>query len=182
MDFAYAVHTEVGHRCIGARVNGRLVALERKLENGEVVEVFTSKAANAGPSRDWQQFVVSPRAKAKIRQWFAKERREEALEAGKDAMAREVRRGGLPLQRLVNGETLSAVARELHYLDVSAPTRRSVRGTCRPGTSCSGCWPNSAASTRPKKTSPNGPPRRPCCGARAAATTSGSRSRVPRAC
>jgi len=120
VDFAYAVHTEVGHRCIGARVNGRLVALERKLENGEVVEVFTSKAPNAGPSRDWQQFVVSPRAKAKIRQWFAKERREEALEAGKEVMAREVRRVGLPLQRLVNGESIGAVARELHYTDVSA--------------------------------------------------------------
>ncbi|HZU48251.1 MAG TPA: RelA/SpoT family protein [Mycobacterium sp.] len=120
VDFAYAVHTEVGHRCIGARVNGRLVALERKLENGEVVEIFTSKAPNAGPSRDWQQFVVSPRAKTKIRQWFAKERREEALEAGKEAMAREVRRGGLPLQRLVNGGSMAAVANELHYADVSA--------------------------------------------------------------
>ncbi|MGV0851587.1 RelA/SpoT family protein [Mycolicibacterium phlei] len=120
VDFAYAVHTEVGHRCIGARVNGRLVALERKLENGEVVEVFTSKAPNAGPSRDWQSFVVSPRAKAKIRQWFAKERREEALEAGKDAIAREVRRGGLPLQRLMNAETMGALARELRYADVSA--------------------------------------------------------------
>ena len=120
VDFAYAVHTEVGHRCIGARVNGRLVALERKLENGEVVEVFTSKAPNAGPSRDWQSFVVSPRAKAKIRQWFAKERREEALEAGKDSIAREVRRGGLPLQRLVNAEAISALAKELRYADVSA--------------------------------------------------------------
>ncbi len=120
VDFAYAVHTEVGHRCIGARVNGRLVALERKLENGEVVEVFTSKAATAGPSRDWQQFVASPRAKTKIRQWFAKERREEALETGKDAITREVRRGGLPLQRLVNGGSMAAVANELHYADVSA--------------------------------------------------------------
>ena len=120
VDFAYAVHTEVGHRCIGARVNGRLVALERKLENGELVEVFTSKAANAGPSRDWQSFVVSPRAKAKIRQWFAKERREEALEAGKEAITREVRRGGLPLQRLVNGEAMGALASELRYADVSA--------------------------------------------------------------
>ena len=120
VDFAYAVHTEVGHRCIGARVNGRLVALERKLENGEVVEVFTSKAANAGPSRDWQGFVVSPRAKAKIRQWFAKERREEALEAGKDAIAREVRRGGLPLQRLMSADSMAALARELRYNDVSA--------------------------------------------------------------
>ncbi|MBD0323515.1 MAG: RelA/SpoT family protein, partial [Aldersonia sp.] len=100
VDFAYAVHTEVGHRCIGARVNGRLVALERELDNGEVVEVFTSKAPNAGPSRDWQTFVKSPRAKTKIRQWFAKERREEALENGKDAIAKEVRRVGFPLQRL----------------------------------------------------------------------------------
>src|ERR1700731_4924353 len=120
VDFAYAVHTEVGHRCIGARVNGRLVALERKLENGEVVEVFTSKAPNAGPSRDWQQFVVSPRAKTKIRQWFAKERREEALDAGKDSIAREVRRSGLPLQRLMNAESMAALARELRYTDVSA--------------------------------------------------------------
>ena len=120
VDFAYAVHTEVGHRCIGARVNGRLVALERKLENGEVVEVFTSKAATAGPSRDWQSFVVSPRATAKIRQWFAKERREEALEAGKDAIAKEVRRGGLPLQRLLNGDSVNAIASELRFADVSA--------------------------------------------------------------
>ena len=120
VDFAYAVHTEVGHRCIGARVNGRLVALERTLENGEVVEVFTSKAVNAGPSRDWQTFVVSPRAKTKIRQWFAKERREEALEAGKDDIAKEVRRVGLPLQRLMNAESMGAIAHELRYPDVSA--------------------------------------------------------------
>jgi guanosine-3',5'-bis(diphosphate) 3'-pyrophosphohydrolase len=120
VDFAYAVHTEVGNRCIGARVNGRLVALERPLDNGEVVEVFTSKAATAGPSRDWQSFVVSPRAKSKIRQWYAKERREEALEAGKEAITREVRRGGLPLHRIVSGEAIAALARELHYTDVSA--------------------------------------------------------------
>ena len=120
VDFAYAVHTEVGHRCIGARVNGRLVALERQLENGEVVEVFTSKAPNAGPSKDWAGFVVSPRAKAKIRQWFAKERREEALEAGKEAIAKEVRRGGLPLQRLMSAESMAAIAHELRYQDVTA--------------------------------------------------------------
>ncbi|MED5800285.1 RelA/SpoT family protein [Gordonia sp. Z-3] len=120
VDFAYAVHTEVGHRCIGARVNGRLVALERKLENGEVVEVFTSKAPNAGPSKDWQNFVVSPRARAKIRQWFAKERREEALETGKEAIAKEVRRGGLPLQRLMSADSMAAIAKELRYQDVTA--------------------------------------------------------------
>jgi guanosine-3',5'-bis(diphosphate) 3'-pyrophosphohydrolase len=120
VDFAYAVHTEVGHRCIGARVNGRLVALERKLENGEVVEIFTSKAEGAGPSRDWLSFVASPRAKTKIKQWFAKERREEAIESGKDSISKEVRRVGLPLQRLVSADSMTALARELRYPDVSA--------------------------------------------------------------
>ncbi|HEV7908422.1 MAG TPA: bifunctional (p)ppGpp synthetase/guanosine-3',5'-bis(diphosphate) 3'-pyrophosphohydrolase, partial [Pseudonocardiaceae bacterium] len=120
VDFAYAVHTEVGHRCIGARVNGRLVALERKLENGEVVEIFTSKAEGAGPSRDWLSFVASPRAKAKIKQWFAKERKEEAIETGKDAITKEVRRVGLPLQRLVSADSMAALSKELHYTDMSA--------------------------------------------------------------
>jgi GTP pyrophosphokinase len=120
VDFAYSVHTEVGHRCIGARVNGRLVALERKLENGEVVEIFTSKAEGAGPSRDWLSFVASPRAKTKIKQWFAKERREEAIEAGKDTISKEVRRVGLPLQRLVSADSMSALSRELRYPDVTA--------------------------------------------------------------
>jgi GTP pyrophosphokinase len=86
VDFAYAVHTEVGHRCIGARVNGRLVPLESPLDNGDVVEVFTSKAETRHPSQDWLQFVKSPRARNKIKQWFAKERREDAVEAGKEAL------------------------------------------------------------------------------------------------
>ncbi|HKR50216.1 MAG TPA: bifunctional (p)ppGpp synthetase/guanosine-3',5'-bis(diphosphate) 3'-pyrophosphohydrolase [Pseudonocardiaceae bacterium] len=120
VDFAYAVHTQIGNRCIGARVDGRLVALERQLKNGEVVEIFTSKAEGAGPSRDWLSFVASPRARAKIRQWFAKERREEAIDAGKDAIAKELRRVGLPLQRLVSAESMVAVSRELRYPDVSA--------------------------------------------------------------
>ena len=120
VDFAYAVHTEVGHRCIGSRVNGRLVALERKLENGEVVEIFTSKAEGSGPSRDWLSFVASPRAKAKIKQWFAKERREEAIEGGKEAITREARRTGLPLQRLVSADSMTALAHELRYADVSS--------------------------------------------------------------
>ncbi len=119
VDLAYAVHTEVGHRCIGSRVNGRLVALERRLESGDVVEIFTSKAETAGPSRDWLLFVASPRAKTKIKQWFAKERREEAIEAGKDAITREARRTGLPLQRLVSTDAMAALARELHFPDLS---------------------------------------------------------------
>ena len=120
VDFAYAVHTEVGHRCIGAKINGKLVALETKLKSGDRVEVFTSKDPNAGPSRDWQDFVVSPRAKAKIRQWFAKERREEYLEAGRDALAAVIQRGGLPMHRLFTATTMKRVATELHYSDVDA--------------------------------------------------------------
>ncbi|GAA1261593.1 bifunctional (p)ppGpp synthetase/guanosine-3',5'-bis(diphosphate) 3'-pyrophosphohydrolase [Pseudonocardia aurantiaca] len=119
VDLAYAVHTEVGNRCIGSRVNGRLVALERKLESGDVVEIFTSKAEGAGPSRDWQSFVASPRAKTKIKQWFAKERREEAIEAGKEAIAREARRTSMPLQRLVSADAMAALSRELHFPDLS---------------------------------------------------------------
>jgi GTP pyrophosphokinase len=119
VDFAYAIHTEVGHRTIGARVNGRLVALEYTLDNGDTVEIFTSKAAEAGPTRDWLKFVKSPRARNKIRQWFSKERREAAVEAGKDQIARAIRKQELPLQRLASAETLLQLARELKYTDVS---------------------------------------------------------------
>ena len=120
VDFAYAVHTEVGHRCIGARVNGRLVPLESRLSNGDTVEIFTSKSPDAGPSRDWLKFVKSGRARNKIRQWFSKERRETAIEAGKEAIGRAMRKQGLPLQRLMSGEALLALARDLRYADVSA--------------------------------------------------------------
>ncbi len=120
VDFAYAVHTEVGHHTIGARVNGRLVPLESTLENGDVVEVFTSKAPNAGPSRDWLTFVRSPRARSKIRQWFTKERREEAVERGKEQIAKLMRKEGLPLKRLMSHESLMLAAAHFKIADVSA--------------------------------------------------------------
>src|SRR5690349_2604492 len=120
VDFEYAVHTEDCHHCIAARVNGRLVPLESTLENGDVVEVLTSKADGAGPSRDWLTFVKSPRARNKIRQWFSKERREEAIDSGKDAIAKAMRKQGLPLQRLMTHETLTNLAGELRYADISA--------------------------------------------------------------
>lgn len=120
VDFAYAVHTEVGHRTMGARVNGRLVPLDSQLENGDVVDVFTSKSETAGPSRDWLAFVKSPRARNKIRQWFSKERREEAIEQGKDAIAKAMRKQNLPLQRLLSQEALVTLAAEMRYADVSA--------------------------------------------------------------
>ena len=119
VDFAYAIHTEIGHRTIGARVNGRLVALESTLDNGDTVEIFTSKAQEAGPNRDWLNFVKSARARNKIRAWFSKERREAAVEAGKDQIAKVMRKQGLPLQRLTSAEMLRGIARDLHYNDLS---------------------------------------------------------------
>jgi GTP pyrophosphokinase len=120
VDFAYAVHTEVGHKCIGARVNGKLVPLESTLSNGDVIEIFTSKSETAGPTQDWLGFVKSPRARTKIRQYFNKERREEAIEAGKDAIVKAMRKQGLPLQRMLTSDALMAIARDLHLADVSA--------------------------------------------------------------
>jgi GTP pyrophosphokinase len=120
VDFAYAIHTEVGHRTIGARVNGRLVALESALDNGDTVEIFTSKAPDAGPSRDWLGFVKSARARNKIRHWFSKERREAAAENGKSAIARAMRKHALPLQRMATGDALLAIATEMRFADLSA--------------------------------------------------------------
>ncbi|MDR1808269.1 MAG: bifunctional (p)ppGpp synthetase/guanosine-3',5'-bis(diphosphate) 3'-pyrophosphohydrolase [Propionibacteriaceae bacterium] len=118
IDFAYAVHTEVGHRCIGARVNGKLVRLETPLNDGDVVEILTSKAPDAGPSRDWLEFVKSPRARQKIRQYFKSERRDEAVEHGKDMLARELRRAGLKLTRVLTLPYLTGVAEDLNLADV----------------------------------------------------------------
>ncbi|MDH6448573.1 MULTISPECIES: RelA/SpoT family protein [unclassified Streptomyces] len=120
VDFSYAVHTEVGHRTIGVRVNGRLVPLESTLDNGDLVEVFTSKAPGAGPSRDWLNFVKSPRARNKIRAWFSKERRDEAIEQGKDAIVRAMRKQNLPIQRILTGDSLVTLAHEMRYSDISA--------------------------------------------------------------
>ena len=115
VDFAYAVHTEVGHRTMGARVNGRLVPLDTKLENGDTVEVLTSKSDNAGPSRDWLSFVKSPKARNKIRQWFSKERRTEAIEEGRDELTRAMCKRNLPIGTLLTTQALVGVADELNF-------------------------------------------------------------------
>src|SRR5690606_5623931 len=120
VDFAYAVHTEVGHRCVGGKVNGRLVPLESKLNHGDTVEILTSKAQDASPSRDWLGFVKSPRARNKIRQWFTKERREEMIESGRESIARVLRKQNLPLQRLMTVDSLTGVAADLRYNDIEA--------------------------------------------------------------
>ena len=93
LDFAYRIHTDVGHRTTGAKVNGRLVPLSHRLHTGDIVEIVTSKS-NAGPSRDWLGFVATTNAKAKIRQWFKKERHQENVVRGRDMLERELRRSG----------------------------------------------------------------------------------------
>ncbi|MFT3854754.1 MAG: bifunctional (p)ppGpp synthetase/guanosine-3',5'-bis(diphosphate) 3'-pyrophosphohydrolase [Ilumatobacteraceae bacterium] len=120
VDFAYAVHTEVGHRCIGAKVNGRLVPLQHRLRSGDTCEIFTSKLESAGPSRDWLQFVESPRARNKIRQWFSRERRVDMVETGRDELNREFRREGLPLQRIWASDLLAREVQAASYADLDA--------------------------------------------------------------
>jgi guanosine-3',5'-bis(diphosphate) 3'-pyrophosphohydrolase len=120
VDFAYTIHTEVGHRCVGARVNGKLVPLESKLRSGDAVEIITSKMASAGPSRDWLRIVASPRARNKIRQWFSRERREDEMDAGREELAKSLRRAGLPVQKLQSSPALLAIAANLGLSDLDS--------------------------------------------------------------
>jgi len=120
IDFAYAIHTEVGHRCIGAKVNGRLVALDTAIHSGDSVEVFTAKVPSAGPSRDWLQIVATPRARNKIRQWFSRERREDAIDTGREELTKALRRAGLPVQRIAQSGVLGKLAEALNYTDLDA--------------------------------------------------------------
>ena len=120
VDFAYAVHTEVGDKCVGAKVNGKLVPLESILTNGDVIEVVTNKSPSAAPSRDWLNFVSSPRARSKIKAWFSKERKEEAIEAGRESIARAMRKAGLPLQKIFAGQAFLELSHDLHYPDIES--------------------------------------------------------------
>jgi GTP pyrophosphokinase len=120
VDFAYAIHTEVGHRCIGAKVGGKLVPLDYELQTGDTVDVLTSKALDAAPSRDWLRIVKSPRARTKIKQWFSRERREDALETGRELMKAAMRKQNLPLKRLATDEAMQQVADELKYPGLDA--------------------------------------------------------------
>jgi guanosine-3',5'-bis(diphosphate) 3'-pyrophosphohydrolase len=119
IDFAYAVHTEVGHACVGARVNGRMVSLSHQLASGDTCDIFTAKSENYGPSRDWLQIVHTPRAANKIRQWFSRERREDARDSGRDELQKHLRREGLPTQKLPT-KVLAEVAAGLSYIDIDA--------------------------------------------------------------
>ena len=118
VDFAYAIHTEVGHRCIGGKVNGRLVPLDTRLNSADTVEILTSRAIAAGPSRDWMSFVASSRARNKIRQWFSRERRDDAIEQGRDEVARELRRASFPVAATLSSDALIAVAESMNLADL----------------------------------------------------------------
>jgi GTP pyrophosphokinase len=120
VDFAYAVHTEIGHRCIGAKVNGRLVPLDSRLQSADTIEIFTSKSESSGPSRDWVNFVASSRARNKIRQWFSKERREDALESGREALTKELRRESMPIATTLSSAALATVAESMNLADDEA--------------------------------------------------------------
>lgn len=120
VDFAYTIHTEVGHRCIGAKVNGRLVPLDSQLASGDTVEIFTSKVPTAGPSRDWLKMVATPRARNKIRQWFSRERREDAIETGREELSKALRREGLPVHKLAGTKALAALVEAMHYTELDA--------------------------------------------------------------
>ena len=120
VDFAYSIHTEVGHSCIGARVNGKLVPLDTKLESGDTIEIFTSKIEGAGPSQDWASFVATHRAASKIRQWYSRERRVDAVATGNDELIKAMRREGLPVQKIQQGKVLDEVSSDMNYTDLDA--------------------------------------------------------------
>ena len=120
IDFAYAVHTEVGHHCVGAKVNGRLVPLDTVLRSADVVEIVTSKSDSAGPSRDWLAIAQSSRAKSKIRQWFQRERREDAIEGGREELTKALRREGLPIATALSSSALDAVITGMNLEDIDA--------------------------------------------------------------
>ncbi len=120
VDFAYRVHTDVGHRCVGAKVNGKLAPLSSELQSGDIVEIITSKAADARPSRDWLEFVKSSRASTKIRQWYTRARRETSLHDGKEAVVRAMRRSPLPIDKFKRDEALLPIAEECGFHEVDA--------------------------------------------------------------
>ena len=120
VDFAYAVHTEVGHSCMGARVNGRLVPLEYKLTSGDTCEVLVSQGEINEPSQDWLEFVVSPKARSKIKQWLSRERLEDLVENGKDELIERLRQKGLPAQKVLSSQVLSDEVALLNFEDADA--------------------------------------------------------------
>ena len=119
VDFAYAVHTEVGHSCMGARVNGRLVPLDYKLASGDTCEVLVSQGETSEPSQDWLEFVVSPKARSKVKQWLTRERLEDLVENGRDELVERLRQAGLPAQKILSSQVLQDEVALLSFEDAN---------------------------------------------------------------
>jgi len=117
LDFAYRIHTEIGNRTIGAKVNGRIVPLDHRLQTGDIVEILTSKHSY-GPSQDWLKIAQSSHARSKIKQWFKKEKREENVEKGREALEREVKRLGFDPQEVLGDEKLLEAAKKFNFNDI----------------------------------------------------------------
>ena len=120
VDFAYSVHTEIGNACIGARVNGRLVPLDHRLRSGDTCEIFTSKVDTASPAKEWLDFVESPRARNKIKQWFSRERREDAIENGREELTQELRADRLPVHQVLSSHHVDDEAQACGLVDGDA--------------------------------------------------------------
>ena len=120
VDFAYAIHTEIGDTCVGASANGGMVGLDHRLSTGDVVEIFTSKLGTAAPSEDWLRFVTTPRAQTNIRKWHTRERYEDEIAGARDGLANQLRRSGLPVHEVMRSSTLTEIAEEMGYNDPEA--------------------------------------------------------------
>ena len=114
LDFAYEIHTELGHRCVGAKVNGKIVPLNYELKSGDIVEVLTSKRER-GPSRDWLAVVKTTRARNKIKQWFKQESREDTEHTGRALLQEHLNKAGLPAQKITGSPLLADVIREMGF-------------------------------------------------------------------
>src|SRR5207248_6050655 len=114
IDFAYAVHTDVGHRTVGAKINGRIVPLHYRVKNGDFVEILTSKAGR-GPSRDWLSLAASSRARNKIRQWFSRETREDTEQKGREALEHALKAQKLPYRKVAGSAVLAQVIRDMNF-------------------------------------------------------------------
>ena len=120
VDFAYTIHTDVGHACVGAKVGGRLVPLDAQLTTGDTVEIVTSRQPDAGPSQDWLRFVATHRASSKIKHWYSQERRSDAIDAGYEELVSELRRAGLPVREVLDGLELAEAAADMNYQESDA--------------------------------------------------------------
>lgn len=132
VDFAYAIHTEIGNACVGASANGGMVGLDHRLATGDVVEIFTSKLDTAAPSEDWLRFVTTPRAQTNIRRWHSRERYEDEIAGARDDLANQLRRGGLPVHEVMRSSTLTEIAEEMGYVDPEALYSAIANGHVNP--------------------------------------------------